>query len=520
MSNDAADLTAIEMWSELERGRLSSVELVDALEKRARDCNPSVNALVHELWQQAKDEAARADEARNRGEFLGPLHGLPLTIKESIDIEGLPSTMGLGQRRVAATQDALSITAARAAGAIVVGKTNVPQTLLSPMETTNHRWGTTNNPWNPARSAGGSSGGEAAALATGMSVLGLGTDIGGSIRIPASYCGVAGIKPTVDRWSNLGSQTVLPGQELVRAQVGPMARTTADLAFLFGALDPEPMTRRDPRVPPFPPGDPESVEIARLRVGVYEDDGVITPAASCRRAVREAAEALEAAGAEVVPFRPPNAEELMYLYIAGLSADGGAAIEGALGRDKVIEPLKSLHLAIRMPTSVRRAAAATLEAVGERRLAKLLSSIGEKRVEALWALTARRTELQLEECNEWERRGMDLVLCPVHATPACPHGMSHDFTLGFCYSARYNLLNRPAGSVPVTRVRPEETTRPGKGDRLDRRARLIEAASEGLPVGVQIVGRPFDEHLVLAAMSAIEEIARENEGYPRVPRRP
>ena len=141
-----------------------------------------------------------------------------------MDTEGVPSSLGMKSRLGhAAREDAVTVRLARDAGAIVIGKTNIPQTLLSPMETTNFIWGTTNNPWKLSHGPGGSSGGEGAVIASGQSALGIGTDIGGSVRFPAGFCGVVGMKPTLHRWSNIGSRTAIVGQEVIRSQIGPLA---------------------------------------------------------------------------------------------------------------------------------------------------------------------------------------------------------------------------------------------------------------------------------------------------------
>lgn len=512
------ELTACEMKERLDRGELSSVEIVEALFRRADAVEPRVHALVHRFHEQALADARAADGARARGETFGPLHGLPITVKENVDVEGVASTIGIRARLgKPASADAVTVRVARERGAIVIGKSNVPQTLLSPMETTNHIWGTTNNPWNLGRGPGGSSGGEGAAIASGSSVLGIGTDIGGSIRIPAAFCGVVGLKPTLSRWSNAGSNTVLAGQETIRSQIGPMARSVADVSLLLRAIDSPLHSPHDPVVPPLPIGDPREIDARKLRIGWYEDDGFFTPAASQKRAVREAVRALEAAGAELVPYAPPRPDEVTYLYFAALSSDGGVTLEEVLGGEEVIAPLRTLRRVTKLPPPVRATVARAMRVMGEHRVARLLDSVGKKGVERLWRLTAQRTRDQLDELAEWRKHRIDALVCPVHVTPAAPHGTSHDFTIAFCHVARYNLLNLPAGVVPVTRVRGDETVRPNVVDRLDKRAAEIEAASEGLPVGVQVVARPWREDVALAVMGAIEQRVRESGDFPRTP---
>ncbi|MEM9070038.1 MAG: amidase family protein [Myxococcota bacterium] len=511
-------LTAVELKARLESGDATSVDIVEALHKRADEVEPRVGAFAHQFRKKALVDAEAADAARREGKPCGPLHGLPITIKENVNTEGVPSTLGLRARQgLPAPSDAVVVRLLREAGAIVIGKTNVPQTLLSPMESVNTLFGTTHNPWRHGHGPGGSSGGEGAAIAAGMSPFGVGTDIGGSIRIPASFCGVCGIKPTGHRWSNLGSQTLLRGQKFVQAQIGPLARSVDDLILLMRALDTPLHAAFDPDVPPLPLGEPGTVDPTKLTVGYYEDDGFFTPAASVRRGVREAAELLEKAGCRVVRFTPPNVEELLYLYFQGITSDGTATLFEMLEGEPLVPPLKTLGRLAKMPSRARQGLARALGLMGEGRIQRLMDSLGEKRVKELWKHAARRDELRIEEIKHWERSGVDVVIAPAYATTAAPIGMAHDFTLGFLNVSRYSLLNFPAGVVPVTHARPDETRRTVLRDRLDKRAAQIEAESAGLPVGVQLIARPWNDALLLSIMRVLEMEARKREDFPKTP---
>ena len=509
-------LPAVTLKRMLHEGEISSVELVKALHDRADEVEPRVGAFAHQLRRESLAAAEAADAERAAGGELGALHGLPITIKENIDTEGLPSTLGMRAREGRpAPVDAVTVRAAKAQGAVVLGKTNVPQTLLAPMETTNAIFGTTHNPWRHGHGPGGSSGGEGAAIASGTSVFGIGTDIGGSVRTPAAFCGISALKPTGDRWSNVGSNGVLVGQELVRSQTGPMARTVDDLILLMRAMDSKAMAAMDPAVPPLELGaigDP-----SKLRVGFFEDDGWLTPAASVRRGVREAVELLEKAGVEVVRFEPQHVEELLDLYFRGVTADGTATLFEALEGESFIPPLRTLGRLARMPRQARLGVARALRLMGEQRVPLLLEAMGEKRVRDLWVMNGRRSQLRREELGQWDRKGIDALICPSYITPAAPQGMSHDFTIGFVDLARYNLLDLPAGVVPITRVRPDEIHRSGVRDRVEKRAAAIEAESTGMPIGVQVVGRPFQEAQLLSLMRLLEAEARKSEAFPTTP---
>jgi len=514
-------LDATALLAALGRREVSSVEVVEALIARRQRVDGQLGAFAVRLDAAARAEAQAADQARLRrsaGE-LGPLHGLPVTIKDNIDVRGTDSTLGLRSRLYQpAESDALVVAELRAAGAIILGKTNVPQLLLA-QESDNAVYGVTRNPFHTGRSPGGSSGGEGAALASGQTPLGIGTDIGGSIRIPAHFCGVCGLKPTLHRWSARGMRGGIPGQEVVKAQMGPLARSVRDLGLIMTALDPRRQSRCDPAVPPLPVGDPAAVPLAGLRVGVCADDGFLTPAPTIQRAVAAAAQALRDAGATVLPYQPPAAKELIYLWLAAISSDGGATLRAQLAQDPVCAQLRPTIFGALLPGPARAALSRVLAHRGEHRLAELVRSLGSKPVAELWRLTARRTELGQKELDAWNTQELDAVVLPPHVLPAMELGTSGDLTLTLSYMFRYVMLNFPAGVVPVTRVRESETSWEGPRplDSLSRRCAEVVRGAAGLPVGVQVAARPYREDVALAVMAAIEARVQTAADFPRTP---
>jgi len=510
-------LPATELRRLLDLGELGSVAIVRALHARREAVDGALNAWVHRFDQAALAQAAQADTERRQGTARGLLHGIPFSIKENLATVGLPQTLGIrALLDQPATADAVVVQQARRAGGIPLGKSNVPLLLLA-METHNDIWGTTKNPWDLARSPGGSSGGESALLASGQSPLGLGTDIGGSIRLPAAWCGICGLKPTLGRWSQQGSAGGIPGQETVRSTTGPLARTVGDLGLLWQALSGAEQHALDPRVPPLPAGDPSTVDLSGLRVGVYVDDGVIAATPPVARGVRTAAEALRQAGATVVDFRPPDGWELVDAYFGAISADGAATARARIGDQGPTVHLKSLFLLATLPGPVRTLAAAIMEARGEHRVARLMRAFGDKPVQRLFAINAARQRLQQAELQAWAAQGLDLVLAPPTVTPPALLDQTGDWSLGAWHTMRYNLLDLPAGVVPVSTVRLDEQVMPPGGDRLDQRSAAFLAGSVGLPLAAQVVGRPWQEPTVLAAMAAIEARVRQQEGFPATP---
>ncbi|AKT42220.1 amidase [Chondromyces crocatus] len=516
----ATDLTqqsATRLVELLEEGTISAEEAARAHLDRIEALDPKLHAFTQVFRSEALAAARRSDEERRRGEVRSRLHGLPVTIKESLDMEGQAPTLGVHARKtLRAATDAGIVQLLRRAGAVVLGRTNVSQLLLF-HESRNPLFGQTANPFSLDHTPGGSSGGEAAAIAAGLSPLGVGTDIGGSIRVPAHFAGIAGLKPTLDRWTNKGSNGALLGQEVIRSQLGPMARTARDLALAMTTLDPLAMAAMDPRVPPLPVSDPGSVDVAGLRVGFYVDDGVFPASKAVARAVTKAASALHARGATILPFTPPGMPDAIFGYFSALSADGGAAAATLLRGSEVDRSLQSIRALAMLPPLARVAAARVAGLAGEHRLERFLTAVGARSTAELWGLThaMRQSRDAIHAAMRAER--LDVVLCPPHATPALPHGASRDFALAGSYSMLWNICQFPAGVVPVSRVQAEEARRDDPRDRLERRALEVDRKSAGLPVGVQVVSFPYQEHVVLAAMIAIEEALSGEPDYPVTP---
>lgn len=498
-------------------GEVTSVEATRVLLDAIDSVQPTLAAYTHVYHRRAMAQAKAADARRAAGQARSPWDGVPLSLKESIATEGDEMTLGLpskkGQRAAA---DAVLASIVKDAGCVVLGKTNLSQGMLF-HESRNPLFGQAANPWNLDRTPGGSSGGEAAAIAAYASPGGFGTDIGGSIRVPAHFTGTVGLKPTVDRISNLKLGSGIPGQEVIRGQIGPMARSVDDLIALLELVSPEKCAERDPRVPALPIGDVLAIDPTKLRVGWFVTDHVVEPSAACQRAVHEAKDALEAAGCELVAIEPAITEELIFTYLSALSADGGKTLTAALEGGEIDSSLTLLLRMVSMPRAARKAAAVALGVAGERIAGRTLEAVGEKTVRELWAITKRCREIQADVFAHWQHRKLDAVICPPFATPALTHRASRDFSIAGALAFRYNLLDFPAGSVPVTRVRPDEVERTRKRERHERRASSMDRDSVGLPVGVQVAALPRREDKVLRVMGLIEEALADREELRRLP---
>ncbi len=511
------ELSATELSSALTRGETSSAEVVSALLSRIDAHNGRIKALCQVFHEPARARAKVLDEERRAGTVRSALHGIPISVKECFDIAGEATTLGLESWRGKRVKNsAAMVTLIEEAGAIVIGRGNLSQTMLFP-EARNPVYGQTVNPWSAEHSPGGSSGGDAAAVAAGFVPLAVGTDIGGSLRVPAHFCGISGFKPTLDRLPARGQRTALAGQEVIRSQSGPLARSVNDLDLFFGALSAERATELDGRTPPLPWIAHRAVKIEGRRVGMFVYDGVFKASDGVARAVGRAADALRGCGVTVVPFEPPEVQKVMDAYMSAISADGGLTLLAAVG-DEAIDPvLQPLIRLVKLPSLARRALRRGLYAAGEVRTARVVASLGEKTVARYWALTDEIRQYRFRLLDAMAAAELDALLCPVFPTPAFGHEGAKGFTSALSYSMLFNATQLPAGAVPVTRVRASETRRKAPADRLDKHAVEIDAKSVSLPVGVQVAGKPWQEPLVLALMAAIEASCSTDHEFPRTP---
>lgn len=512
-------LGAAELARRIAAEELSATEVVEAHIRRVQQVDLQVNAVVVRCFDQARRDAAAADAKQLRGETLGPLHGVPVTIKECFFVEGTDATIGIDRLRDRpATNDSPLVQRLREAGAIVLGKTNVPQ-LMAVHESDNPVYGRTNNPWDLTRGPGGSSGGEAAIIAACGSPLGLGSDLGGSIRQPAHSCGIVGFKPS-SNWPPLsGCAENFPGLLGLTVQAGPMARHVEDVSLAMRVLTtPAPPGIEEALVPTKPWREPSEVSLAGLRVAMWEDDGCFSPSPAIRRAVREAAAALEGMGVVVERFTPPDVPLAVQLYLGVLTSDGGACLARLLGRSRRDWRIRRLLRAMSTPRWARPAISASLRRLGQERLARAVACTGSVSADEYRKLGGQLRDYVHRFMSALRAGQFQAMLFPVHGLPALPHGAAQYAVSAASYCFLGNVLNVPAGVVPITRVGPGETSdRRDSIDLIERGARLVEAGSEGLPVGVQVAAFPWHDEVALALMQALETHFSQQEDFPRCP---
>jgi Asp-tRNA(Asn)/Glu-tRNA(Gln) amidotransferase A subunit family amidase len=453
--------SAGEIATQIRKKEISPVEVAHVHLDRIERLNPSLNAFVDWKPDAVLAQARAAEKAILQGEAVGPLHGVPLSIKSSIDVTGHRCEAGSRLRAgYIAADDAPLVARLRAAGALILGVTNTPELLMA-WETDNLLYGRTNNPWDLTRTAGGSSGGEAAAIAAGLSAGGVGSDGGGSIREPAHFCGICGLKPTPGRIPSTGHFPKSGGPFALLGVVGPMARTVADVQVLFEA-----MAGWDDGDPCSAPVDLRQIQekiIGDVAIGFFVDDGRTPVTQETRLAVNRAAALLSNAGFRVDSFRPEGLEEARQLWWKFFGTAGGMILGPMLrGHESELSPI----------------------------LREFYSWTAAEPVHSGQSLLA--TWLERDEVREKilvEMRKHPVLICPTAAIPAFHHGEREwkvegktvKYLDAWSYCEWFNLLGFPALVVPMG------------------------FSEEGLPIGVQIVGRPWEEELVLAIAAALEE---------------
>ncbi|XP_032350708.1 fatty-acid amide hydrolase 1-like [Camelus ferus] len=376
-------------------------------------------------------------------------------------------------------------------------------------------YGQTLNPLNLKKTPGGSSGGEGALLAEGGSILGMGTDTGGSIRIPASFCGVCGLRTTGSRLSSSGVTSAVKGKKSVTTAAGPMARDVESLALCLRALLSEDMHRLDPTVPPLPFREEVYSGKRPLRIGYYESDGFTQPSPSMARAVRLTSRLLQDAGHQVIPFSVPRVDyAFIHLFTGGLYADGGATLLEKLKWDIVDPSMKGLVSLLRLPDPLKCFWAWILKYIDPRTSQNLEEIRGVGTPKKLWEQHTAVEEYQQEFIAKWSSLDLDVLLVPA-LDPAFYIGYPALAASSFSYFSLFNVLNFSAGVVPVTTVTLEDEEelafyRGYYGDNFQEAVR----GSVGLPVGVQCVALPWEEELCLRLMKEVETLVK-NQREPK-----
>ncbi|TGZ74476.1 hypothetical protein CRM22_000912 [Opisthorchis felineus] len=516
------DLGLGELSQKIASGDVTPIQLLHAFQTKALQLYEKGNSGICEFVLQAQSVFEDSSIAEEEEEHLStmrksPLYGIPISLKETFCMKGYDSTGGLIKCcNSPLEEDCVLVTVLRKTGAIPFVRTTTSQAIRA-LDGANPVFGDTTNPFNTSRIVGGSSCGEAALVAQRGAPVGIASDIGGSTRIPAAFCGLASLKPTVNRLSSLGCLNLAKHSVLaLQACPGPVARKVDDLAGVMRSLLTPLMFDLDPRVPPMPFNEDayNGSNGKQLTIGFYQtfhDSNLMHTTPAVREAITHAVDALAKAGHRIVRYTPPNPAKAHRIYLRCLFADGGRQLRHRLSNEPVVAQLRSLNLILSLPNWVKFTADIFARFAGFGPIAVAHTMGGLRSAQMAIDLLVALREYQAEFQKSWvESGGLDAVICPAFPYPAPPVDARSMFVFpGLPYVALYNLVDCPAGTVLtgfVDRAHVIESEKlTVEEDRYGSKIAAMQKGSEGLPIAVQVVGRPFQEETVLRVMRIIEK---------------
>ncbi|KAJ0032387.1 hypothetical protein NQD34_002468 [Periophthalmus magnuspinnatus] len=490
------NLSLSELTNQLQEGSLSPEEVFYAYMDKTLDVQQKLNCCT-EIILDSFEQLKAIDSGKK-----GLLYGVPVSLKENIFLKNSASSCGVVRFvHQPADDDCVLVKVLKKQGAIPFVRTNVPQSLLN-YDCSNQFYGQTLNPCNLQKTPGGSSGGEASLIAGGGSVIGLGSDIGGSVRIPASFCGICGLKPTSGRLSSRGLKSIYRGQKAVLSSIGPLGKDVDSLALFMRAILCDDMYSLDPTVPPLPFKEEVYRSRKPLRIGYFEQIEETPASPSMIRAVQEVKALLEQAGHTLVPYNPVKVE-MNELAIKGAISDGGGTYVQQLKGSRIDPTLRAQFLIYRIPNWLKKIIAFIIK--------PLTFYLLFRSVAGLWKLHASIEDCVKDTIAEWQRLNIDVVLCPIIG-PAFNFNYCGKLTCMASFSMIYNVLNFCAGVVPVSIVTAQDEKNLchlASGSLFERILNKAAKGGEGLPVAVQCVALPWQDELCLRFMKEVEELVKK-----------
>ncbi|RDL33172.1 Amidase signature (AS) enzyme [Venustampulla echinocandica] len=509
-----------ELVQDVHKQVIQPIDILRAYGKAAIKAHEKTNCITEVMIGAA--ESWVADESIN---VKGPLAGIPVSLKDTIVVGGFDTTVGyssnVGNK---VEKDGGMVKLLKDAGAVPYVKTNLPITLLS-FESTNDVWGRCTNPHNDKYSPGGSTGGESALLAAGGGRIGIGSDVAGSVRVPAHFSGIYALRCSTGRWPKAGILTSMPGQEGIPSVFSPMARTLGDLTYFTKSLISMEPWKYDHSVHPIswrPEIEREIQQTKKFRVGLLKTDGVVDPSPACARALDEVVAALRKAGHEVIDINPPSPYEALCLASQLLNSDGCKTFKSFQRTGEWMDPgVKQMSWLMSLASPFKWIYYLWVKYVRRDEIwAGIVQGWKEKSAYEQWKLVAKREAYKAQWHEWWEQETkIDFMITPPNATPAVPHDGMHDAVSSCGYTFLFNMLDYSSGVMPITHVDKSldqlpETFNIKKLNGVAQGAykHYDATAMHGLPVGIQVVGQRLQEEKVLAVMKRIEE-ALGNEKY-------
>lgn len=525
-----SDVTAL--LSLLNSSQTTSVEILLTYSERAITLGLDLQAVAELNFTWAYQAAKKCDFTRSeifslnidqetkaaRLKALGHLYGIPISLKDPFFCEGVVATMGLSSYLdKVAQKDGLIVELLKDQGAIPFITSNVPQALLI-NETVCRAYGRSENPWNRARTSGGSSGGESALISSRCSPIGLASDIGGSIRTPSLYTGLYGFNPSSYRSTMEGHLYCTLKDRIAlrnfKPCCGPIGKSVEDLNLVLKSIITEKNWLNDYETVPIPWREEIFRTPKKLRIGYIKNHPSFPVTKANVRAVQEAAEALKSRGHEVVELEFYLFEELTTSFLELISADGQfRGLRKKMGGEPPIDEYKLMFAIAKIPNFLRKVVSFLLNCLGQRRTGKIVLAMSERTAWEYFQCSERHKSFQGKFSLWWKENQIDAIISPGFGTPALKHGMAQELFIYCCYMFVWNVLDYPVGAVPITKVKKEEETY----EDLTHRDRITDVmkecckGAEGLPVGVLVATKTYQDELCLYVMKEIEEVVKFKE---------
>ncbi|KAK3775421.1 hypothetical protein RRG08_014764, partial [Elysia crispata] len=506
IDNTITELSFVDLQQKLRKGDLRAVDVLLAYQAKALEATRQLNCVT-DFIENAEARALALDKLEPSER--GPLHGIPLSVKEAVGVKGYDCTGGISCFLDDVRQeDGVLLQVLIKQGAVPFARTNLSQGQMS-VSCSNPIFGETSNPVDKSRTCGGSTGGEGALIGAGASIIGLGCDMAGSIRIPCHFCGICGMKPTPHRLSGAGNYTFGQGIVSLAEVYGPMGRDVTSVVELFKASLAPQLYELDPLLPGTPWREELYSSTRPLRIGCYVHDGGLEVSPAVKRCVLQAKRLLESRGHTVVDFVPP---EILFatehLFFATLAGDDCEQILTYLKHDVVDPSLKDLFQMLSIPYRIRALLSRFSNHLHPVEKATLRTKV-PKTVYKWWLMNEEMEEYRRRFLSQWKSKSIDAVICPVLPYTAFPKGEESSCMAGITYTSIYNIVGLPTGVVPAGKVEKMDLDKLHKEypnrNQAEKYMHKVCDNSEGLPVGVQCVALPFQEELALRIMRELEE---------------
>ena len=515
---------ATKLLQMLAQNATTSEEILVVYYQQALAMNEKFNFLTDVNFEEALRIARECDQLRQSDPTAKDkiLFGIPVSVKDCVRQKGFDNTCGIVNKiNIIHEKDAIGLKQLLDHGAIPFVRTNVPQAMMT-WTSENIIFGETTNPWDSTRTPGGSSGGEAAIVASLGSPLGVGTDIGGSIRIPSSFCGLYGFKPTAGRISGQGTgHGALSGmgQINVRSTIGPLAKSVDDINLFMRCAAASYLD--DPYSARIPWND-ESTRLdegKRLRIGYYKTLKFVTASAAAQRAVQEVVDKLASLGHEMIEIEVPDINEINLSNLQILFGEGGLRTLRSASKGEDLHSAYKLMAGVQSLSGLSRTVISwILLKLGEKQAASVMKNVKELTTHEYLLNIKRQKKLQDQYMTLWAENKLDCVICPSFAIPAVKSQAFQKLGAVALYTTLYNYMNMPAGVLPITTVKEGEDIYDFK---VEEKQQLIEKATKeamkgsvGLPMGVQVVGLPFEDEKCVSVMRLIEKEFPFRRNYP------